>query len=160
MTRPQNCGSGFCSCIECHKAGWGSTTDRILLLLKQEPMTKAEICRRLELSHDRVASVLSRLNKRSKQMPKRIHVCSHTRHATLGRTYIRPVYALGDKPDKACKIKPFTLKERSANSYARLIATRNNSIFNLTKTKREIIREKAQSVQAKINKDSYEQSPA
>jgi hypothetical protein len=31
---------------------WGSTTDRILLLLEQEPMTKAEICRRLDLTHD------------------------------------------------------------------------------------------------------------
>jgi septal ring factor EnvC (AmiA/AmiB activator) len=123
-------------------------------------MTKAEICRRLELSHDQVASVLSRLSKRSKQMPKRIHVCSHTRHAISGRTYIRALYALGDKPDKVCKIKPFTLKERSSNSYARLIATRNNSIFNLTKTKREIIREKAQIIQTKTNQDSYEQSPA
>ena len=139
---------------------WGSTTDRILLLLEQEPLTKAEICRRLELSHDQVASVLSRLSKSSKQMPKRIHVCSHTRHAISGRTYIRALYALGNKPDKKPNIKPFTLKERSANSYARLIATRNNSIFNLTKTKREIIREKAKSVQTKINKDSYDQIAA
>lgn len=151
MTRPQNCGSGFCSCIECHKVAWGSTTDRILLLLKEEPMTKAEICRRLELTHDRVASVLSRLNKRSKKMPKRIHVYNYTRHAISGRTYIRALYALGDRPDKKPNIKPFTLKERLANSHARMMATRNNSIFNLTKTKREIIREKAQSVQTKTN---------
>ena len=139
---------------------WGSTTDRILLLLEQEPMTKAEICRRLELSHDQVASVLSRLSKRSKQMPKRVHVCSYTRHAISGRTYIRALYDLGDKPNRKPNIKPFTLKERSANSHARMMATRNNSIFNLTKTKREIIREKAQSIQTKTNKDSYEQSTA
>lgn len=160
MTRPQNCGSGFCSCIECHKVAWGSTTDRILLLLKEEPMTKAEICRRLDLTHDQVASVLSRLSKRSKQMPKRIYISGHTRYATLGRNYIRALYALGDKSNRKSNIKPLTLKERSANSHARMMATRNNSIFNLTKTKREIIREKAQSVQAKTNKDSYEQSPA
>jgi septal ring factor EnvC (AmiA/AmiB activator) len=139
---------------------WGSTTDRILLLLEQEPMTKAELCRRLELSHDRVASVLSRLNKRSKRISKRIYISGHTRHAISGRTYIRALYALGDKPNRKPNIKPFTLKERSANSHARMMATRNNSIFNLTKTKREIIREKAQIVQTKINQDSYEQSPA
>ena len=139
---------------------WGSTTDRILLLLEQEPMTKAEICRRLELSHDRVASVLSRLCKRSKQMPKRIYICDYTRHAISGRTYIRPMYTLGNKPNKKPNIKPFTVKEKSANGYAKLMATRNNSIFNLTKTNREIIREKAQSVQTKADKDTYDQIAA
>jgi DNA-binding CsgD family transcriptional regulator len=139
---------------------WGSTRDRILILLEQEPMTKAEICRRLELSHDQVASVLSQLKKKSKRFPKRIYISGHTRHAISGRTYIRALYALGSSPDKKPEIKPFTLKERSARSYFKLMATRNNSIFNLTKTKREIIREKAQSVQAKTNKDSYEQSTA
>jgi hypothetical protein len=140
MIRPQNCGAGFCSCIECHKIAWGSTTDRILLLLEQESLTKAEICRRLDLTHDQVASVLSRLCKRSKQMPKRIHVCSYTRHAIWGRTYIRPVYALGDKLDKKPNIKPFTVKEKSANSYAKLMATRNNSVFNQTKSSQQLRR--------------------
>ena len=125
---------------------WGSTTDRILLLLEQEPLTKAEICRQLDLNHDQVASVLSRLCKRSKQMPKRIYICDYTRHAISGRTYIRPVYALGNRPDKKQKIKPFTVKEKSANSYARLVATRNNSVFNLTKTNRELIAMRAKSL--------------
>lgn len=160
MTRPQNCGSGFCSCIECHKVAWGATTDRILLLLEQEPLTKVEICRQLDLTHDQVASVLSRLSKPSKQMPKRIYICDYTRHAISGRTYIRPMYTLGNKPNKKPNIKPFTVKEKSATSHARLMATRNNSIFNLTKTKREILREKAQSVQTQIDKDTHEQIAA
>ena len=138
---------------------WGSTTDRILLLLEQEPMTKSEICRRLELTHDQVSNRLSHLRKKTPRFDKRIYIIDYTRHAISGRTYIRALYALGNKPDKKPSIKPFTLKERSANSYAKMMAARNNSIFNLTKTKREIIREKAQSVQAKINKDSNEQSP-
>jgi hypothetical protein len=125
---------------------WGNTTDRILLLLEQESLTKAEICRQLDLTHDQVASVLSRLCKRSKQMPKRIYICDYTRHAISGRTYIRPVYALGNKPDKKQNIKPFTVKEKSANSYARLMATRNNSVFNLTKTNRELIAMRAKSL--------------
>lgn len=140
--------------------GWGATTDRILLLLENESLTKAEICRRLGLEHDQVANRLTHLKRASKRFPKRIYICGYTRHAISGRTYIRAVYALGDKPNKKSEIKPYTLKERAANSYAKMMAARNNSIFNLTKTKREIIREKAQSVQAKINKDSNEQSPA
>ena len=139
---------------------WGSTTDRILLLLEQEPLTKAEICRKLDLSHDQVASVLSRLNRKRKRISKRIYICDYTRHAISGRTYIRPMYTLGNKPNKKQNIKPFTVKEKSANSYARLMATRNNSIFNLTKTKREIIREKAQIVQAQTYKDTYDQIAA
>ena len=117
---------------------WGNTTDRILLLLKQEPMTKAEICRRLELKHDQVASVLSRLSKRSKQMPKRIHVCSYTRHAISGRTYIRPVYALGNKPDKPQEIMAYTLQERQDRAYKKLVAIRNSSVFNQTKKVKEL----------------------
>lgn len=118
--------------------GWGSTTDRILLLLEQEPMTKAEICRKLDLTHDQVASVLSRLNKSSKQLPKRIYISGHTRHATLGRVYIRPVYALGSSKDKKPSIQPYTQKERSERTYARLIARRNSSVFRQTMTRREL----------------------
>lgn len=121
---------------------WGNTTDRILLLLEQESLTKAEICRKLDLTHDRVASVLSRLSKRSKQLPKRIYISGHTRHTTSGRTYIRPVYALGNKPDKVCNIKPFTLQERQARSYKKLVSMRNNSIFNQSATTRELARQR------------------
>lgn len=123
-------------------------------------MTKAEICRRLELTHDQVSNRLSHLRKKTPKYDKRIYIIDYTRHATLGRTYLRAVYALGNKRDTTKKLLPFTQKERAANSYAKMMAARNNSIFNLTKTKREIIREKAQSVQAKINKDSHEQSTA
>lgn len=117
---------------------WGNTTDRILLLLQQDPMTKAEICRKLDLTHDQVASVLSRLNKSSKQLPKRIYISGHTRHATLGRTYIRPVYALGSSKDKKPSIQPYTQKERSDRTYARLVARRNSSVFRQTMTRREL----------------------
>jgi len=122
---------------------WGNTTDRILLLLEQEPMTKAEICRRLELSHDQVASVLSRLNRSSKRISKRIYITGHTRHTISGRTYIRPVYALGDKPDKVCNLKPFTLQERSRRSYDKLVSLRNSSVFTQTLTRRQLSKMRA-----------------
>jgi hypothetical protein len=122
---------------------WGNTTDRILLLLEQEPLTKAEICRKLDLTHDRVASVLSRLNRSSKRISKRIYITGHTRHTISGRTYIRPVYALGDKPDKVCKLKPFTLQERSRRSYEKLVSLRNNSVFNQTATRRELSKQRS-----------------
>jgi hypothetical protein len=122
---------------------WGNTTDRILLLLEQESLTKAEICRKLDLTHDRVASVLSRLNRSSKRISKRIYITGHTRHTISGRTYIRPVYALGDKPDKVCKLKPFTLQERSRRSYDKLVSLRNSSVFTQTLTRRELSKMRA-----------------
>ena len=122
---------------------WGNTTDRILLLLEQESLTKAEICRKLGLTHDRVASVLSRLNRYSKRISKRIYITGHTRHTISGRTYIRPIYALGDKPDKVCKIKPFTLPERARRSYDKLVSLRNSSVFTQTLTRRQLSKMRA-----------------
>lgn len=123
---------------------WGATTDRIMLLLQESPLTKAEICRRLELPHDKVASILSRLNRPSKRIAKRIYISGYTRHTISGRTYIRPIYSLGDKPDKVCNIKPFTLQERSKRSYDNLLSLRNNSIFNQTSTRRELLKQRRQ----------------
>lgn len=117
---------------------WGSNTDRILLLLAEEPLTKAEICRRLDLTHDQVSSRLTHLRKNSKRFGKRIYISGYTRHAKLGRTYLRAMYALGGKPDKKRDIHPYTLKERSAMTYERLKARRNSSIFRQTMTNREL----------------------
>jgi DNA-binding transcriptional regulator GbsR (MarR family) len=117
---------------------WGSNTDRILLLLAEEPMTKAEICRKLELTHNQVSSRISALLKPSKKFKKRIHICGYTRHAVSLKTYIRPMFALGDKPDKKRNIQPYTKKERSAMSYAKHLAKRNSSVFRQTLTTRQI----------------------
>lgn len=124
MTRPQNCGSGFCSCVECHhRIAWGNTTDRILLLLAEEPMTKAEICRRLELTHDQVSNVLSRLRR-----TKRIYIAEYTRHAVWQRMYLRAVYAVGSKPD-APKMAALTPSERSSRSHRKKMLIKKNVIF-------------------------------
>ena len=89
---------------------WGNTTDRILLLLQDHELTKAEICAKLELTHDQVAAVLTRL-KRS----KRIYICDWKRTSGGKRLYLRAVYTVGDKYN-AYKPQPFSQKERSANS--------------------------------------------
>lgn len=138
--KPQNCGSGFCFCIECHKVGWGATTDRILLLLEQEPLTKAEVCRRLDLTHDQVSSRLSQLKKVSPKFGKRIYISSYTRHSITGKAHIRAVYSLGAKPDAKKRIKPLTQKEKSARTYVKRVkGVRNSSIFNLNLKNREIL---------------------
>lgn len=105
---------------------WGNTTDRILLLLADEPLTKAEICRRLELTHDQVAGVLTRL-KRS----KRIHITDYTRHAIWGRTYLRAVYAAGSRKDTP-RPPALTPSERSRRSQQKRMLVKRNVIFRST----------------------------
>ena len=130
---------GYCQTTGAQQLiAWGSTTDRILLLLQDGAMTKAEICRRLDLTHDQVANRLSHLKRASKRYPKRIYISGYTRHAISGRTYIRPIYSLGNLPDKACRLKPFTLKERSARSYANCVALKNASVFTQALSNRKM----------------------
>ena len=118
---------------------WGSNTDRILLLLAEEPMTKAELCRKLDLTHDQISSRLTKLKTESKRFGKRIHISGYTRHAILGKQHIRAIYALGDKPDAKRNMQKMTQKERSARSYVkRILAVRNSSIFRLTMKNREL----------------------
>lgn len=117
---------------------WGNTTDRILLLLKQEPMTKVEMQRKLDLQHDQIASVLARLNKKGKLNPKRIYISGYTRHAIKGKTHIRAVYALGNKPDAPKDIDPLTQQERSKRKYDKTMSLRNSSVFRQTLTRREL----------------------
>lgn len=121
---------------------WGNTTDRILLLLQTEALTKAEICKKLDLTHDQVSSTLHRLNKATKNFNKRIYICGYTRHISVGKAYIRPIYAFGSYPNAKRNLKPFNQKEKSARSYQkRFAAIKNNSIFNLTVTNKQIIQQ-------------------
>ena len=107
---------------------WGSTSDRILILLKQHEMTKIEICSALGLTHDDTASVLTRLRRTSKLFGKRIYICGYERGAIGKRYYLRPVYKAGSNPDR---LKPpvYTQKERSAKSHQKKMLIKHSQIF-------------------------------
>ena len=117
---------------------WGNTTDRILLLLEERPLTKHEICQRLGLKHDQVASVLPRLRKPSKAFGQRIYICDYTRTVTNGKTYLRAVYALGAEHD-VHKPRRYTHNENQNRSYhLTMMKLKTNRIFNLGKTRKEL----------------------
>jgi len=103
---------------------WGNTTDRILLLLQDHELTKAEICAKLELTHNQVASVLTRL-KRS----KRIYVCDWKRSSVGKRLYLRAVYTVGSSYN-AYKPQPLSQKERSAKSHQKKMLIKNAAKLN------------------------------
>ena len=108
---------------------WGNTTDRILLLLQDHELTKIEICYALDLTHDDVASVLTRLKRTSKLFGKRIYICGYERHSMGKRYYLRPVFAAGSKADKQ-KPPTFTQKERSAKSHKKQMLIKRSQIFS------------------------------
>lgn len=121
------------------KRAWGNTTDRILALLQDEPLTKAEICEQLGLTHDQVAAVLSRLRKKTRDFDQRVYISSYTRIMLGQKQHTRARYALGKKRD-AEKPAPIPTKERSLKSYhTRVARLRNRSIFSQATNVKELL---------------------
>lgn len=120
------------------KRAWGNTIDRILLLLEDGPLTKAEICEELGLTHDQVASVVSSLHRKSKRFGKRIYITSY-RHDMAGqKRHTRAVYGLGRKQD-AIRPTPTPVHIRSLKSYhLRMARLRQSSVFSQTATKTQL----------------------
>ena len=108
---------------------WGNTTDRILLLLQEQELTKIEICSALGLTHDAVASVLTRLKRVSKKFGKRIYICGWQREAMGKKYHLRPVFKAGSKIDKP-KPPAFTHQERAAKSHKKRMLIKRSIIFD------------------------------
>lgn len=93
-------------------------------------MTRVEICKHLDKSKGCVGAVVSRLNKATKERPKRVYVTHYVYDDEGGRRYPRAVYALGDLPDKPHP-KP-NVKANKARYWARKVTLmKANSVFNL-----------------------------
>lgn len=110
---------------------WGDVTSEILRILDEiGPMTRAEICKHLGREKQDIASVVSRLNKRSPWFAKRIYIKEYVYDMEGERYYPRAVYALGDKPNKRRpKSDPKEIKRRY---WARVsLKMKTNSVFNL-----------------------------
>ena len=84
-------------------------------------------------------AVLNRMNKRTKAGKKRIHIADWTYSHDDARRYPRPVFMLGDLPDKP-KPKPSLRENRRRSETNRNAQFRMNSVFNMAMT-REKIRE-------------------
>ena len=109
----------------------GVIVREILRMLQEEgPMTRAEICKRLERPKDEVAAVVSRLNKRSPVAGKRIHIKEYVYDMEGERTYPRALYAIGAAKDAPKPIPD--QKEVKRRYWARAqLKLRANSVFNL-----------------------------
>jgi hypothetical protein len=82
-------------------------------------------------------AVLNRMNKRTKAGEKRIHIADWTYSHDDARRYPRPVFMLGDLPDKP-KPKPSLRENRRRSETNRNAQFRMNSVFNMAMTRDKI----------------------
>lgn len=100
-------------------------------------MTAQEFADWADIGRYDAHAVLGRMNKRTKAGDKRIHVIDWSHGHDGARRYPRPVYALGDKPDKPKpKADPAANRRRHEQSKNRMY--RMNSVFNLAMTRDKI----------------------
>jgi hypothetical protein len=82
-------------------------------------------------------AVLNRMNKRTKAGEKRIHIADWTYAHDDARRYPRPVFMLGDLPDKP-KPKPNLRENRRRSEHKTAQAIRMTSVFNMGLTRDKI----------------------
>jgi len=82
-------------------------------------------------------AVLNRMNKRTKAGDKRIHIADWTYAHDDARRYPRPVFMLGDLPDKP-KPKPNLRENRRRSEHKTAQAIRMTSVFNMGLTRDKI----------------------
>jgi hypothetical protein len=82
-------------------------------------------------------AVLSRMSKRTKAGEKRLHICDWVHAHDDARRYPRPVFMLGDFPDKS-KPKPNLRENRRRSEHKRYNMIRATSIFNIAMTRDKI----------------------
>lgn len=100
-------------------------------------MTAQELADWADMGRYDAHAVLVRMNKRTKDGVKRIHITDWVHGHDGARRYPRPVYALGDKLDKKKpKADPAANRRRHEQSKNRMY--RMNSVFNLAMTRDKI----------------------
>lgn len=100
-------------------------------------MTAQEFADMADISRYDAHAVLRRMNKRTKAGDKRLHVADWAYGHDGARRYPRPMYALGDKPDKPKpKASPAANSRRYEQGKNRMY--RMNSVFNMAMTRDKI----------------------
>lgn len=121
---------------------YGSTVNKVLELLTEVgPLTGADLCEMIGVTHDNLSGVLYRLRKPTKTSPKRIYIKRYVFEYDNARRYPRPVFAIGDKPN-ANRPKPNRKEVRRRYDQAKKARFTMNSVFNMGLPRRIYLGEK------------------
>jgi DNA-directed RNA polymerase specialized sigma24 family protein len=111
------------------KKSYGVLVANIERLLRQHgELTSAEICAELDVDRSQGGAVLSRMNKASPKLPKRIYKVKYIDEHEGQRRYPRSVYALGDLPDAK---KPKASAAKNSKRYRLRVNKKVASVFHL-----------------------------
>ena len=120
------------------KRAYGATTELIITKLEDYgPMTRAELCQTLGLSHDYVSAVISRLVRQTLTMPKRVHISGYVYDADGLKRYPRAVFSVGDKPD-AKRPRADKLANRRRYEQSKRTRLSGASVFTWGLTRKEL----------------------
>ena len=115
------------------KLACGVLVAKIECLLRQHgELTSAEICDELNIDRRQAGAVLSRMNKASPRLPKRIYKVRYINEHESQRRYPRSVYALGDLDDVK---KPKANPHANAKRYRSRVNKKVASVFHLGLTR-------------------------
>ena len=99
------------------------------------PMTRKQVCRAIGRDRQEVASVVSRLSKPLKTMPKRLFICDWVNDDEGEKTFPRAVYDIGDRPNK--KRPPLKSNTQHQREYRLKKKLKVSSIFDLGISRRK-----------------------
>ena len=102
------------------------------LLIEHGELTSADICTELNINRRQIGAVLSRMNKESPHLPKRIYKVRYIHEHENQRRYPRSVYALGDLPDAK---KPKANPHANSKRYRARASKKVSSVFHLGLTR-------------------------
>jgi len=123
------------------RVGYGESAKAILIALKEfGPMTRAELELIVNVKHDCISPIVSRLHKETPRLGKQISIVGYVYDAEGGRRYPRAIYALGDQQD-AKKPKSSYKENRRRYDAKKKVMFSMNSVFNLAKTRDQIRQE-------------------
>ncbi len=109
---------------------YGGLVERIEQLLRDYgPMTRSELCDHMKRDRREIASVVSRMARPTKTLPKRLYISGYVYDHDYGRRYPRAVYSLGDKPNVKAPGPQSDANKKRYNKGRRLRMT-GNSVFN------------------------------
>ena len=101
------------------------------LLEQVGPLATAEVATFFpDTRYQDVAAIMSNMRKRL--ATKRVYICEWTREIGQGKSYLRPVYALGSKPD-ARKPSPVSNSKKCQRWREKQRIPKINSVWSLAK---------------------------
>ena len=119
------------------KRDWGKTVAEIMETLREcGEASPVEIANHLGLDRMNVSTIMTRMRRPGKVMPKRIYIKHYVHDSEGQRRYPRPVYAIGTLPDAK---KPKADIKANKQRYRRGLRLRMtaNSVFNLGMTQKQ-----------------------